>query len=58
MRSLEGTTGDGQECYSDTWVVRHSDEVLKDRQCKLGLMLADTVYRTQIGTYFAFRMIL
>lgn len=32
--------------------------VPKNCQCKLGLMLAYTVYQKQIGTYFAFRMIL
>ena len=32
--------------------------VPKNCQHKLGLMLIYTVYQTQIGTYFAFRMIL
>lgn len=32
--------------------------VPKNCQHKLGLMLTYTVYQTQIGTYFAFRMIL
>lgn len=39
-------------------VVKNSDYVPKNCQHKLGLMLTYTVYQTQIGTYFAFRVIL